>query len=207
MKKIKNRIKFLKNYDLFGHPITLTMKQGSTYKSVFGGVVSLIIEIVFLLLVLYSLIQLFSNKNLTISRDEINLGKSFGSLSLPPKELNFALKFDQDSLNNWTLPFINISLIHVTQYRNETNIFKVKNKISLNVCEIENFKGVETDFKLLGLENALCPNFNSSILIQGSYEEKVFSYFQIKLTICEEKEKCQDNETLFEEMNKIGFFL
>jgi len=40
-----------------------------------------------------------------------NLGSDYGILELNQKDFNLALKFDQDDLNNWNTPFMDIQFI------------------------------------------------------------------------------------------------
>ena len=116
-----------------------------------------------------------------------------------------AIRFDQNVLNNWTLPFMNITLMHVTQFRNTSTVWKIKKKIGLRPCLSSDFTGLESDFKQLGLNTSLCPAPGSDFTLQGNYQENIFSYLQIILTTCTNNKTCQDNATIFREVAKIGF--
>lgn len=207
MKNIRNKFKFLKNYDLFGHPVTLSMNEKTFYKTVFGGMVSFILEISFLLLIIYSLNQLFSNQYVQTSRYDINLIDSFGKLALNQKEFALALKFDTDILNNWTNPYMNISLIqtHLTRSLNDS-INKKKVILPLKPCKIEDFKDFQVEFKKLGIANALCPENNVNFSMIGAYEENIFDYFQIKVSVCNEA-NCQTKEAIEQVVQSIGYYL
>ena len=76
----------------------------------------------------------------------INLGKELGSLELNTNNFMLAVKFDSDLLNNWSKSYINITLTQITQYRNLTNIWKIRNKIKLIQCTRSHFAGLEMEF-------------------------------------------------------------
>ena len=115
-----------------------------------------------------------------------------------------AIRFDQNVLNNWTKPFMNITLMHVTQFRNTSTVWKTKTKISLKPCQSSDFIGLKDEFEQLGLNTSLCPVPGSNLTLQGNYQENIFAYFQIILTTCTNNKTCQDNETIYSEVSKIG---
>ena len=96
---------------------------------------------------------------------------------------------------------------HVIQYRNATNIWKVKKAIKLKICEHSDFIGLEDDFDQLGLNYSLCPVPGTDLTLQGNFQEDVFAYFQITLTTCSNKHICQSNETIYNTISAIGMIL
>ena len=90
-----------------------------------------------------------------------------------------AISFDQQVLNNWTLPFMNITLMHVTQFRNLSAVWKIKKKIGLRPCLSSDFTGLESDFKQLGLNTSLCPAPGSDFTLhKGIFKRKSFHIFK-----------------------------
>lgn len=200
------RLKFLKNFDLFGRPITLTMKEDLSYKTIFGGLLAFFLKSFFSCIVLYSLYQLITEQNFESTLSTINLGISYGFLNLNEKSLNFALKFDDPEFNNWTRPYINVSFVHVTQFRNSSLTYKVKKYLESKPCEYSDFEGLDDEFDKLDLKNALCLRNGSNLTLQGNYQEDLFSYFQIILTNCTNESICQDQTKIYDAASKLGTY-
>ena len=146
MKKIFKSFKSLKKFDIFGYPVTLTMKENHQYKTIFGGVLALLFKFFFITIILVSLSGLFSNKNLFISVSQTNLGTNYGAIDLTQNTLNFAIRFQNLILNNWTAPYLNITVYHVTQFRNISTVFKVKQAVPMKPCEKNDFRELENEF-------------------------------------------------------------
>ena len=90
-----------------------------------------------------------------------------------------AISFDQQVLNNWTLPFMNITLMHVTQFRNTSTVWKTKTKISLKPCQSSDFIGLKDEFEQLGLNTSLCPAPGSDFTLhKGIFKRKSFHIFK-----------------------------
>lgn len=124
MNKIKKKIKHLRSYDLFGYPISLSFRKKTSYKTVCGGFLSLLIIIFFISLCIYSIFRLFNKEYMETSKYLMNLGKKIGSLELNTNNFMLGVKFDNELLNNWSKSYINITLTQITQYRNLTNVGK-----------------------------------------------------------------------------------
>ena len=206
MQKLKKKMKFLKKFDLFGRSVTLTMKKHLSYKTIFGGCLAVMLQILFVVIILFSLYQLLAQQNFKSNLFTINLGNSYGFLNLNEKILNFALKFDADEFNNWTRPYMNITFVHVTQFRNSTLTYKEKKILSSKICEYSDFQGLNDEFDKLGLKNALCLGAGSNLTLQGNYQEDIFSYFQIIVTNCTD-DVCQNQTTINNAASKLGCFL
>ena len=204
MQTIRRWLRSIKSYDMFGKPITLTMHQDDTYKTVFGGLATFILKIFFLLFIIYSFQQLFTNRNFKSERFDVNLGSNKGYLILDENIFNFAIMFDVPAINNWTNPFVNISFLHVTQFRNETSLYKIKEVVNLKQCNKSDFPGLEVEFKSLGLGQGLCLMPNTNLTIQGDFQESVYSYFQISLSPCTDHNICQSNETIYNMATNLG---
>lgn len=204
---MEQHLKFLKSYDMFGYPISLSFKKKSTYTTIWGGFFSIIVICLLTSLFTYSFYKLFNREYLETSKYIMNLGNEYGSLDLNTENFMIAMKFDSELINNWTQPFINITLLQVTQYRNITNTWKVKKRINLIPCTKEHFLGLESDFNILQLKNALCPSLGSNLTIQGNFQEAIFSYLSFSLTSCLDNKTCQNNITIYNTIKKLGTIL
>ena len=182
------------------------MNQHDTYQTVFGGILSLIVQSFFFIVIIYSLYKLFDLQNFETYQSQVSLGSNYGSIEMKQETINFALKFDQPVLNNWTIPFMNITAVHVTQFRNSSTTFKIKKKIILKQCEYSDFQGDHNvQFDQLGLNTSLCPLPETNLTIQGNFQEDVFSYVQFILTACNDSSLCQSSKKINSTMAKIGF--
>ena len=54
----------IKSVDMYGHPINLSYKNSPEYKSVFGGILTLMFRILVILFFSYKILQLFQRKSL-----------------------------------------------------------------------------------------------------------------------------------------------
>lgn len=207
MKKLKTFFKTLKTFDMFGKPITLTMNNKDTFKTVLGGLISCSFKLFFLVFAIYSLYTLFSQKNLSSIQSVHDLGFSYGSFPLDEKTFNLALKFDSSILNNWVRPFVNISFSHVIKFRNNSLTEKKIENIALKPCNKTNFPGLESEFTYLNLAEALCLSPNSNLTIEANFLENVFSYFQISVFSCIDSNVCQNDDTIRSTLKNIGLLI
>ena len=180
------------------------MKKDYAYKTIFGGVMTLFLMISMVALIVYSFSRLFLKEDMYVNKYQVNLKSEYGHIDLNDENFMIAMKFDDESLNNWTNPFMNLSLIHVVQYRNETTLWRNKTYINLKPCQKTDFIGQETDYEQLALNTALCPDSHFNTSIEGSYQEKVFAYFQIALTTCSNSLVCQNQEVINSVISGIG---
>ena len=91
--EFKSKFKFFKRYDIFGCPVALTMKKEDTYKTVFGGFLTMTINAFFLLVIIYSFYMLFTKQTLQTNKYELNLGGTYGLLNLTAQNFMIAIKF------------------------------------------------------------------------------------------------------------------
>jgi hypothetical protein len=204
MRNFGLNFKFLKEFDLFGYPVSLSFKRNPTFQTIYGGFFTLLLVLVFVMISVYSIYKLFKQDYKETFKYETNLGETYGALALDGKNFMIAVKFDAENLNNWTSPFINVSMIKVSQFRNETRTFKIKDRIELSSCNESHFVGLEKEFQQLNLKTALCPNTSSNLTIEGNFQENLFTYLQFALTSCENPLLCQKNSTIVETITKIG---
>lgn len=204
---MKKFFKIFKNSDIFGHKMSLSFKKDTVHKTICGGLFSIALISFMLGLTIFCFVKLVNEDYKESYKSVIKLTENFGSLPLNGENFMIAIKFDQEIFNNWTLPFINISLVHATQYRNETSTYKIKEYIKLEVCQEKHFPGLEDEFYNLKLTNALCPELNANLSLTGSFVENAFSYFNFVLKPCQDTSKCQNNSNLQIMLSKIGNYL
>lgn len=197
-------LKSLKSFDLFGYPISLTFQKKTQFTTILGGCITLIIKIFFFLLSLYSFYKLFSQEYEETSNFQNNLGEKYGDLKMDSSNFMLTLRFDQDLINNWANPFLNVNVVKVFQSRNGTKVSKKKVFLNMSNCEINMFPGLEKSFSQLNLEKALCPQNLGDFSLVGNFQEDEFSYLQVSVSNCLGKDNCQKNETFYENINSFG---
>eukprot|EP00347_Sterkiella_histriomuscorum_P017935 403347419 len=86
-------LRFIKSSDAFGHPITLSYKDSSTYKSIFGGVVTLLARISLLVYFLIQITSVFQRQvcYITASTTYENLGNSQRTVNLNKDNFDIGL--------------------------------------------------------------------------------------------------------------------
>ena len=201
LNKAKQAAKFFRNIDIFGFPISLSSNNNPVHTTKLGGVFTCFILLVFLALTIISFYRLFNIQLLTSSNYTLNLGTKYGSLlsSSTGDSNNFmiAIKTNVDSLNNWTSPYLNVSLSQHTQIRvGNSTVSKSSNNIDLVPCTANHFKGLESQYDSLGLYSALCPVMGSNFTIEGGFVENVYTYLKLSFLPCSDTKICQNGSAL-----------
>lgn len=134
------------------------------------------------------------------------MNENYGQISLESRNFMLSVKFDQSLLNDWSHPFLNVTLTQTIQLKNSNNTIKIRNPIKLIKCESSFFSGLEDQFEKLKLEEALCPEQNSNLSIQGNFDEEVFSYLSFSVTECEDKDTYRETRLIVETFEKLCNF-
>ena len=83
----------LRTQDNYGHPINLTYKSDTTYKSTLGGVLSLIAKIGMIIFFIVELKNVFSKQfRLTVTEKLINTAIDPASIHLDRHKFDFAVR-------------------------------------------------------------------------------------------------------------------
>ena len=199
---------FLKNLfkkvDMFGARVELYMKKESTFKTVFGGVLTSLLLICFLSLVIPRFTDLVT-KAQTNSIEKIRYSPSEGEFLLKSGKLMIAFGFSNPSLN----PYVNFSLVARSNVRNTTNgaITKKKILIETEPCSPAHFSELEKEYRMINLTGFLCPKLieNLSWPIEGTYTDNIFNFLQIKISECKNSSKCPDRELFFSQNPQLDF--
>lgn len=198
------RLEFLKNIDIFGYMISLSFKKETLHKTLFGGITTTLLAFFMAGLSIFCLFKLFNQDYKENYKYVGKLPGQFGSLDLNGHNFMMAAKFDDETINNWANPFLNITLTQTNQIRYPNGTKKIKNSIKLNPCEEKHFPNLEAEFLKLRLFNALCPDIDANLTIQGSFEEEIFTYLNYEIKYCQDAEICHDKETTEQTLQGIG---
>ena len=200
-RKASQTAKFFRNIDIFGIPISLSSDNKPVHNTKLGGVLTCFILGVFLALTIISFYKLFRIQLLTSSNYTSNLGNKYGSLlsssTIDSDNFMIAIKTNVDSINNWTSPYLNVSLSQNTQIRFvNSSISKSSKNIRLVPCTEDHFKGLKSQYYNLGLYSALCPVIGSNFTIEGGFVENTYTYLKISFLPCSDKKICQNGSAL-----------
>jgi hypothetical protein len=208
---MNNFKEFLKRIDIFGARVELFVKNESSFKTAFSGMLTLILFSLFLSLTMSRFWVLISRSEIIAiekirnspSEGEMFLGNPFGKSSFM-----IALGLSVPELNE----YINISLLARSNVRNSTSgeFIKYRTLIPLEKCTIERFEGLENDFRTLNLSSYLCPSLDnkSPLKISGTYTDSEFNFLQIKISDCRSTKKCNSEEAqqaFFKNYSQIDF--
>jgi len=191
IKVFKDAGKLLKKLDIFGYPISLSSDRRTVHNTKIGGFTSCLILSFFLTVGIISFYELFSLQLMESSSSTVNLGAQLGSLSLTTDIFMVAITTNVNQVNNWTNPFLNVSLSQNTKARVNDTTVVYSNKINLTLCTPEHFRGLEDQFQSLGLNSALCPELGSNLTIEGGFVENIFTYLKLEFYPCSDPTICQ----------------
>ena len=179
---------FVKKIDLFGQPIQLSFNNTPLQKTLFGGLNTLILLLVFSLVSLQSFTEIITKSHLnTSTTDNYETNPPFMDLS--PKVMSWLFKFNQDQMNVWgNGSYFTIQVQQVTQSRDiKGDTIKNRTNMRLKPCALEDFNSkVRND--ILGLtrnvSSLMCPISEDFYKIEGKFSSEDFSYLSFKISAC-----------------------
>lgn len=187
MKKIKN---FIKKIDFFSEPITLFLYEEKRFRTLSGGLFSIIMVLSLFLFSINELMSVLDRTNITMQMSEeihvqpqkISLNNSF-AVHLDPKILN-----SLDKKRYFDIQFI-FGVHHVDE--NGTLIENSKRFYNVTKCNSNHFpmftKQQQIDYNIT---EWICPDFqNSSLLfdIEGTFDNGIYKFINIRLSECTSK--------------------
>ncbi|CDW73028.1 UNKNOWN [Stylonychia lemnae] len=171
----RNILKHLKvlirSLDLFGTPIKLTFKNKSTYTSLFGGFVSLIMMIWYLYLVISSFISMVNRDFHSISKSVDIRNQAVDKRAVTLTSQNFDVGAQVLNLNQTEVDayeYVSLSLVN-------TFFFYDGQNLTYN----------ETlDYLTIFAGNYFCPSSNYSVEIVGQMVSKISKTMSIRVGVC-----------------------
>jgi hypothetical protein len=179
MVDLKSYVNILRNFDYFGVHFNLRFKNQENYKSIGGGVASIIFTF---LAVYYCLIFFISfatrgQMNLIFNQNYVAPNPT---INFTEKNFNLAITTSFDS-NNTKVDLSSIGLyekIYLSTIYNSKN--KTKIPLSLRNCQLKDFHNLidENKFKIIGLDTHRCIENVNDISVLGSYNDPVYRYLE-----------------------------
>jgi len=182
-------ISIIKDCDCFGKPLTFRINHEREYKSLLGGVSTIIFVMISLVYITYMTSRFLLRKNLEFiySTKVVDEG-AFLNFT----DINFNLAFGvQYTLNGTNAiekskKYLEFSMTSNSWNGGTSNITKYK--YGLKKCELADFDAkVEKLFVKNNLQNMFCPILNetSNYTIYGGYTDVYFKFFEIQIKLSE----------------------
>ncbi|CAK91418.1 unnamed protein product (macronuclear) [Paramecium tetraurelia] len=201
---MKKTLKYIRKCDHFGAQIKLNLHHKEAYKSILGGIITMIIAVAILMIFVRGTLSLIKHENYTISSSKLlNIDPPMSKLSVN----NFMLGFSIDLQLQFTKPIYKAQYTQQSQIlnadgtrsKNETNL------LSLEKCSLDHFLNLDQtnsyNQQIKGqIQEYFCLPKNYTIFQQGTYKSNVFQYGKIILVSCIDEPECASSE----EVNALG---
>ena len=176
-KKVKNFFLF---FDQFGYEYHFKYRSQDNYKSICGGLTTILFGIGVIAYIIYNFIPFINRENMTsiyytkeISSPNII---NFYNYSFP-----FAFGINCDDNNN-LIEYIKIKLFH----KSKKNSIKNENELKISNCQKSIFYNkFDHEFDSLELNKYFC-YINKEYDIRGIYNDEIFNFFEFRLEIIDE---------------------
>ena len=169
--------------DAFGQPIQLYFDGINLHKTRTGGLITLIIFVIILIVLVTSLSQLTnkipvsvdSKLEYAVTPPKLDLNKRDFIFAISPQDLNMNL--------NYSVFSYSASLVTQTKILGTNDFNTVTSDILLTPCAESDFENLESEFRLYKLDQAMCPSLDQYD-VEGAYGDQLFSYLKISVIQC-----------------------
>eukprot|EP00347_Sterkiella_histriomuscorum_P010053 403338865 len=183
-------IRRIRNNDAFGHPITLSYKDSSTYKSVFGGIVTLFSRIALFAYFLVQIISVWQRQtyNIATSTTYENLSVSGKQIILNTSNFDIGLGIFRGENYTYSLDYFEYFSINFIQWHTTINqgVFSLnRTSIPGEICQNDRFLGDKVTIENLALaQNSICPQKDFNFELKDSMSAQEGSLVYIHITPC-----------------------
>ncbi|CAI2384266.1 unnamed protein product [Moneuplotes crassus] len=215
-KASKYLLRTVKGVDMYPKTITFTFKGQEEFKTLFGGIISLIIKIVILLYSIQMISIMITNKNSSknVNTTVQNILNDTEPINLTDTKFQFAIRatidgIDFDMFNEPSYATAAITQFYVNQTSSNPfeNLLGVSNQTPISVSRCgNNFRyDNQQEIDYLKLSEFYCPDSrNFSVL--GNILSETVSYFSFRITRCNNATStvtCQSNTTINSILKKV----
>ncbi|CAD8188833.1 unnamed protein product [Paramecium pentaurelia] len=204
----------LQRVDVFGQIVFLRMNKQAYYRTKIGG--SFSVAVLFIMIYFYSqsLSSFFLKEYLKVVSSN-QYEDQIQKIQVDNSEFMFAFKIEQNNFT--TSPYFNLTL-EQKQYRRNQNGQQIKSSFNFPLipCTLDRFQNVfskyQNDFKeqfnILGMNDFLCPEQNTTLSMGGTYTSSDFLFFTLQITKCQNNEKvnCASQQEIDEYLQTMGSF-
>lgn len=209
----------LESIDIFQKPIDIKFKMSSEFKTIIGGILSIIILVLFVLITIILLKEVTdkSNQNLLITPAsvndpiEINLNNSFSN-STYTNENSSVFHFSFYFFDITTQESIDINIIKKTVFLELEaikRVFDTGMRTVVKTFDMIYCNEFYNDFPKFGYKDRLLCLNSKDYSIKGDYFSKEYVYLSLKLKSCNQdknklKINCFGNDVIEKNLKKIG---
>ena len=179
---------FIRFCDIFGILVTFRISDKVKYKSVDGGVVSIIFFAYSIFFLIYLGIPFIKRKNIDfIYSNKIIESQPFINLTETNFNLAFGIQFQRNSspaINNF-LEYFNYTII-IKESKDKNSFNNIK--LGIKKCEYSNFNDIiNQSFFRNNIDDMYCPILNNSInfTLDGLFTDNYFKYIEININLTE----------------------
>jgi hypothetical protein len=178
---------WLRKADLFSEPIKLHYNEKNTTSSVAGGLITVFIILILVMLTGGNFIDLFTSNGL-LSQTTLNFAIEPPSIPITPKNFMFSLTvWDVNDRATFKKNAIfNVQFTVVNYIRNATTgqQILVEQSIPLKFCQPSDYPtSLISSFRLLKLEQSLCPDYKNITMV-GTYSSPIYTAFKVNVSQC-----------------------
>ena len=196
----KNNINFFQNFDFFQMPISLSFKGNTTYKSNFGGILTIIGIICIIVLSIIGIGNLICKKDFSIISEEYeDLNESINLTNTP---FAFILTDSKGHIFENDSKLFTIKIIQIKINNDSTS-----EEINIEFSKCKNYESNFMEIKNYNLVNYMCVNPEQNLLLKGR-NNNLNEYQAIKIYInrCEnETNNCYERSYIDKKLSNANF--
>jgi hypothetical protein len=184
--------KLVSSADFIGLEPTFTYQTKSRYKTIFGGLMSIVLGSLFLSGMLYFGRELYQRRNPTIISSS-TLNPLPAPMDITPQTFPFYISI-QDASNNLkyfkdeTIYSLKVYLRTQTRSKDKNGVATLAvNLIPITMvdCDLDyHFAGMQGLYNVTDYKNAYCIGKGQNITIQGDFPDDIFNFLQINYYQC-----------------------
>ncbi|CAK75905.1 unnamed protein product (macronuclear) [Paramecium tetraurelia] len=200
---LKSLNQTLRGYDNFGVPLSLNINKQQEYKSVCGGVLSVMMTVVLIYILVSGLIGVFNRDTYTIEVQQLQ------DMDPDLKEMNsnnfmFAIKLDNpftDYFPNLNKTAFNISMnqVYIETTSNGKRTKRITKSYMLESCTTNHFPSINfEEFHQVEnqLSHYLCLPKDYQLWLQGTYSSNIMQFPKLSVSLCKSENCYSDSEIM-----------
>ncbi|KAL4449927.1 hypothetical protein ABPG74_015046 [Tetrahymena malaccensis] len=188
--------KLIKQFDLFGTPISLNLDKKTHYQSYLGAIISILSLLLITTLCWNIFIDYLNQANLLINtQSEYNPNPDM--LELNQDNFFFAVNIKQnDNLSFASVPYFAIQVQQGHTQNTSQNNKQQFGVIPMQKCQQQDIQNLDEDvintINRIGIQNLICPSSNFRIALQGQQTSQIFEFLKVSVIQCDENNKAWD---------------
>ena len=194
--------KSFESCDIFGQPVQFSLNRKYLQKSIFGGIMTFLLIMTFILIAFQGFSDLINRQNITsYTQDVYNFRPP--AIDFNSRSFSMAMSFNDQRLNNPR--YFKLQIFQGLQSAGNIQIIEQNTE----PCTLDHFP-LNLQNSILNVSNNLsgmiCAHKDINIKVEGAYSSPVFNYFWIKLSKCQNTDEitCYSDDAIDEIFNELG---